>query len=110
MVEGDSVSYPATSAVGYSPTGSLRLDPETVLPDLTESVTTLKTEPRRPRRPRRKFYLQGSCLSFYPDYALDSMLDARDLSVKEEADGTSARLEMISNILYTHRSIWLNGL
>ena len=29
-----------------------------------------------------------------PDHALDSMLDARDLPVKEKADGTSAQLEI----------------
>ena len=33
-------------------------------------------------------------LSFLPDHALDSMLDARDLPVKEEADGMSAQLEL----------------
>jgi hypothetical protein len=29
-----------------------------------------------------------------PDHALDSMLDARDLPVKEEADGTSTQLDI----------------
>jgi hypothetical protein len=54
---------------------------------LTEYVTTLNAEPLRPRR---KFYLQAFWLSFLPDHALDSMLEARDLS----ADGTSAQLEI----------------
>jgi hypothetical protein len=41
-------------------------------------VTTLKI---KPLRPLRKFYLQALWLSFLPDHALDSMLDARDFLV-----------------------------
>ena len=68
--------------------------PFNLIPDLTQLVTTLKTEPRRPRRPRRKYFLWTSWLSFLPDHALDSILNARDFPVKEEADGTSAQLEI----------------
>jgi hypothetical protein len=38
--------------------------------------------------------LWASCLSFTPDHALDSILDAWDLPVNQEADGTSAQLEI----------------
>ena len=76
-----------------------------VEPDLTELVTTLKIEPRRPRRPRRKYFLWASWLSFLPDHALDSILDARDLPVNEEADGTSAQLLPFSSLYRTARPL-----
>jgi hypothetical protein len=38
--------------------------------------------------------MPASWLSFMPDHALDSILDACDLPVNEEADGTSTQLEI----------------
>jgi hypothetical protein len=56
----------------------LKYKAQSTEPDLAELVTTLKIEPRRPRR---KYLLWASWLSFLPDHALDSILDARDLPV-----------------------------
>ena len=61
--------------------------------DLTGIRNHIKNKPQRPRRQQRKFYLWSSWVSFLPDHTLDFMLDARDLPVKEESDGTSAQLE-----------------
>jgi hypothetical protein len=72
-------------------------------------ATALKIEPRRPRRPPRKYLLWASWLSFLPDHALDSVLDAHDLPVSCEADGLQPLNRQYDAQLLPYPSLYLTA-